>query len=277
MLENWIGDLDYMYNNVPHGVFNIVFHPQVSNRKRAQDARFGDSAHLRQGKRQYMVCKRWKMLPGRVILIMGQKKSNGTIKNRIVDLERRYIQLFRAAEFGIAGAIGFLVSEGIIALGILVLYGKVNIPGSTFSSLSLIVVNAVAFAIGVTVAFFVNEAVTVRSREKTGKRKARNGVIIPILIRLGKFQLVYLLGNIITIGVELGLLGEFYISPLLGNVAGAIAAYPVTYLISMRYVWKVRRGRRNGSRVKSISSSSKNPNKEEVGDANSTTQRNATP
>jgi peptidoglycan/xylan/chitin deacetylase (PgdA/CDA1 family) len=32
VLENWVNDFDYMYENISGGVFNIVFHPQIIGR-----------------------------------------------------------------------------------------------------------------------------------------------------------------------------------------------------------------------------------------------------
>ena len=57
--------------------------------------------------------------------------------------------------------------------------------------------------------------------------------------RLGKFQLAYLLGNVVNILVALALLADLSLSPVYGNIVGAIAAYPISYFISMRIVWKL--------------------------------------
>jgi len=85
----------------------------------------------------------------------------------------------------------------------------------------------------VVVGFFVNERTTVKTvgRRQKGSKDT--------LVRLGKFEGVYALGSAITIAVQLGLLAWMSLSPAVGNIVGAIAAYPVSYLISMRFVWKV--------------------------------------
>ena len=150
---------------------------------------------------------------------------------RIRELERRY-ELLRAAQFGIAGVIGFLVLEGILIAGLYALYGTTALPGIFASSPSLLALDIFASVIGVVVGFFVNEKTTVRklNLEKRGTRNT--------LLRLLKFEGVYALGSAITIGVQLALLAAFALSPALGNIIGAVVAYPVSYILSMRVVWK---------------------------------------
>jgi putative flippase GtrA len=162
-------------------------------------------------------------------------RRSASLKEKISSLRRRYSKLFRAAEFGLAGAIGFLVAEGILTLGVIILYGSVNVPSAASFSSTLLALNVLAFGIGVTVAFFVNEEITVRKQVKQERAKGLKSV----LLRLLKFQGVYLAGNVITVGVQLALLRMLSVSPALGNIVGAIAAYPMSYFVSMRYVWKI--------------------------------------
>src|SRR5579875_993867 len=163
------------------------------------------------------------------------QSPKGGFKQGFTDLEKRYGGLFRAAKFGIAGIIGFLVAEAIITFGVLLIYGNVNVPGTAYSSLTLLELNIIAFAIGVTVGFFVNERITVRNQGEQRSKKSKRSVIV----RLLKFQGVYAAGNAVTIGVQLALLAAISLSPILGNIAGAIVAFPLSYFISMRYVWKI--------------------------------------
>ncbi len=151
---------------------------------------------------------------------------------KIKDLNSKY-GIFKAAEFGIAGAVGFLVAELLIISGLYALYGRANVSSSLSSSPTLISLNIFAFVIGVSVGFFVNEKTTVRSIARQEKKGIKN-----TMIRLGKFQGVYALGNAITIGVQLALLAILALSPAIGNIIGAILAFPVSYFISMRIVWK---------------------------------------
>jgi len=166
------------------------------------------------------------------------QSPKGGFKQGFTDLEKRYGGLFRAAKFGIAGIIGFLVAEAIITFGVLLIYGNVNVPGTAYSSLTLLELNIIAFAIGVTVGFFVNERITVRNQGEQRSKKSKRSVIV----RLLKFQGVYAAGNAVTIGVQLALLAAISLSPILGNIAGAIVAFPLSYFISMRYVWKIGSG-----------------------------------
>lgn len=152
---------------------------------------------------------------------------------KLRDLAERH-HLVRAVEFGAAGIVGFLAAEAIIVAGLYAVYGNLQLPGGISSSPSLLAIDVVAFLVGVTVGFFVNERTTVKTapiRERVGK----NG----LLRRLAKYQGVYILGNAITIGTQIALLAWFALSPALGVMAGAVVAYPVSYLISMRFVWEV--------------------------------------
>lgn len=151
---------------------------------------------------------------------------------KVEELNKRY-GVFRAAEFGIAGAIGFLVAEGIIVAGLYAIYGEASVPGSISSSPILLALDIFALVTGVTVGFFVNERTTVRKiagQEGKGEKD--------VLVRLARFQGVYALGNAITIGVQLGLLAWLALSPAVGNLIGAVVAFPVSYFFSMKVVWK---------------------------------------
>ena len=117
--------------------------------------------------------------------------------------------------------------------GLVLAYGNTSVPSSDSSSPTLLGLDVLAFLVGVTVGFVVNERTTVRkivTRERKGARDA--------LVRLAKYQGVYVVGNAITIGTQLLLLAAFALSPAIGVVIGAIVAYPVSYIISMRVVWR---------------------------------------
>jgi len=124
--------------------------------------------------------------------------------------------------------IGFLALEGVLVAGLYALYRTTALPSGFASSPSLLALDIFASVIGVVVGFFVNEKTTVR------KMSLKKG---SMALRLVKFEGVYAVGSAITIGVQLALLGVFGLSPALGNIVGAIAAYPVSYAISMRVVW----------------------------------------
>lgn len=155
-------------------------------------------------------------------------------KKTIKDLEKKYYPLFRAAKFAIAGVVGFLVVEAILVAGVFAIYDTTKVPSIAFSSPTILALYILAFAVGVTVAFFINERVTVHN---LGEQK--NKSVSKVVIRLLKFQLGYLLGNVINILVALALLAYLSLSPVYGNIIGAIVAYPISYLISMRIVWKL--------------------------------------
>lgn len=141
--------------------------------------------------------------------------------------------ILRIAKFAVASGLGFLVAEAILAAGVVAFYHSSKVPSLDFSP-SLLGLDALAFGVGATAAFVVNERVTVRDQgEQQGKGRAS------WLVRLCKYQLSSLLGNIVVVGVQLALLAATSLSPVFGSVVGAIVSYPVTYLVSMRFVWRV--------------------------------------
>ncbi len=152
---------------------------------------------------------------------------------RFQKLVTRYRALFHAAKYGICLATGFLVTEAILTGGIFAVYHSVSVSSTNSLSPTLLELNALAFGIGVTVSFFLNERFTMRDNfdRRPGARNT--------LIRLVKFQLVSLAGNLVTVGVQLLLLGVFSVPPTFGNIVGAIVAFPVSYFVSMRIVWKI--------------------------------------
>lgn len=151
-------------------------------------------------------------------------------------LGRRY-GMFRAAKFGVATSAGFLVNDAILVLGIFAVYRIVALPSLIDPSftLTVLVLNVLSLSIGDTVAFLLNERVTVKVRA-LGPSAGRSG----ILSRWVRYQAVAFTGNVVVVGVQLALLAGVSLHPALGDVVGALAAYPMTYVISMHFVWSVR-------------------------------------
>ncbi len=131
-----------------------------------------------------------------------EKPSRSSEENKFRRFLRKYKGIFRASKFAAGSAIGFLDTEIILVLGTYLLYGKVTAPQSANSSPAFWALNAIAFAIGVTVAFFVNEMLMPRSTLESFPRPGPLNTIQ----RLVKFQLIFLTGNVIIIIVQLLLL-----------------------------------------------------------------------
>lgn len=158
--------------------------------------------------------------------------ETGGIRQKIISLDRKY-GVFKLAKFAIASGTGFLLAQGILTLGVLRLYGKFSAPGDAYSSPAFLALDVAALASGVALSFFLNEHYTVRVQ-----RTRKDGGSSGLPVRLLKFEGVNAMGNLTIIAVQFALLATLSITPLIGNVAGAIVSYPVTYLISMRFVWK---------------------------------------
>jgi putative flippase GtrA len=134
----------------------------------------------------------------------------------------------------VASGVGFLISEAILTLGVIAFYHTTTVPGFASSSPAFLGLDALALGIGVTASFAINERVTIKSNDEQ-RRRGRKGW----LVRLGKYQLAALLGNVLIVGVQLALLATISLSPILGSAVGAIVSYPVTYSVSLYFVWRV--------------------------------------
>ncbi|MEM3711265.1 MAG: GtrA family protein [Thermoprotei archaeon] len=121
------------------------------------------------------------------------------------------------------GAVSFAVAEAIIAVGY-TLFGRHLILG----------VEAIAAFTSVTTGFMLNEKITMRGVGHHG------GGVKGLVVRLLKYQLVYLLGNAISVATQLGLLYLFGLSPSIGNILGSGVALPVNYVVSSKLVWSVK-------------------------------------
>jgi len=144
------------------------------------------------------------------------------------------LAVFRVAKFALASGIGFLIAEAILVLGVVLFYHGIGVPSLASSSTAVLGLDALAFGVGVTAAFVINERVTVRGTGEERRRGKANW-----LVRWGKYQLTSLLGNVLIVLIQLVLLATVSLSPVYGSVVGAVVTYPVTYVISMRFVWRV--------------------------------------
>ena len=142
---------------------------------------------------------------------------------------------FRIAKFAVASGIGFLIAEVVLVLGVITFYHSTQVPSVAFSSPTILGLNALAFGTGVNAAFMINERITVKGLGNERKKGRVNW-----FARWYKYQLAALLGNVVIVLVQLALLATISLSPVIGNITGAIVSYPVTYFVSMRFVWGVR-------------------------------------
>ncbi len=146
----------------------------------------------------------------------------------------RLRRVFRVVSFGLSAATGFLVAEAVIVAGLDAIFGRLQIPGDMSSSPTLLALDVFALAVGVVASFVLNERTTVRDIQSKSRGRRWE-----TLARLGRFEGVSALGNAVVIVVQLALLAEFGLSPAIGSVVGAIVGFPVSYLMSMRMVWRV--------------------------------------
>ncbi len=162
-------------------------------------------------------------------------KSHGlaqsSIGKGIASLDRRF-GVIKLAKFAMAAGSGFLLAEAMITLGVLRLYGSLTAPHDAYSSPEFLTIDISALALGVALSFFLNEHFTVRNVQKP--HDGSNS----LPARLAKFEGVNALGNAAIIACQFALLVALSVSPSIGNIIGAIVCYPITYLMSMHFVWR---------------------------------------
>ena len=141
-------------------------------------------------------------------------------RDRVAELIRK--NLFRSIKYSLSGYLGFFALEIVTFLGLrLVGYSRI------------VEIDAVAFFTGVSLEFLVNEYWTTRNEG------LHEGSVRGIFLRLGKFQVLNLLGNIIAISIQLALLRYLGVYPLIGNIVGSAIAFPFNYVIQMKSVWGI--------------------------------------
>jgi putative flippase GtrA len=136
----------------------------------------------------------------------------------------------RVVKFAIATGFGFLVAELVLVLGMFAVYHTIEVPGLS-SSPTILGLDALALGTGSSVAFVVNERSTVT------KLDSRTTASWPV--RWVKYQFAKLLGNILIVITQLALLATIALSPVYGSIVGAIVSYPITYAVSMVFVWRI--------------------------------------
>ncbi len=154
------------------------------------------------------------------------------LRNRLRRFQNRHPETFRAAKLAAGSGVGFLDTEVTLIVGSFLLYGKPNAPSNASYSPIFLLLNIIAFLVGVSVAFFVSDSLIL------GENRERNYDLRRTLARLGKFQLIFLVGNLAMVAVELLLLKELFFPPVLGIIVGAIASFPLSYFFSMSFVWQ---------------------------------------
>ena len=149
------------------------------------------------------------------------------------ELARKY-GFFRIVKFAMASGTGFLVNETILVVCIFAAYHRIGVPNFGDSSLTVLGLDVLALGTGDTVAFVINEHVTVGAKHVSIRKGRLNW-----LTRWSKYQLAAFTGNVMIAGIQLSLLATISLFPAVGSIVGAMVSYPVTYAISMHFVWGV--------------------------------------
>lgn len=129
----------------------------------------------------------------------------------------------RGSKFSLVSLLSFGIEE-------FVLGGGIYLIGTAY----LVPINVAAVFTSVAVGFMLNENWTVRNEGFHG------GMLPGLIWRLFKFEVVYAAGSALGIIVQLLIYHNFGLHPVLSNIVGALAAYPLNYFTSMLYVWRIR-------------------------------------
>ncbi|MGA2666109.1 MAG: hypothetical protein ABSF83_14305 [Nitrososphaerales archaeon] len=162
------------------------------------------------------------------------KKTTGVGGEGALAYLERKIGTLRIVKFAAAAGIGFMINETVLVLGILAVYHRIEVPSLLGASLVILGLDALALGTGDTVAFIINERVTVKGLDAHERKGWFNW-----LTRWSKYQLAALMGNLIIVAVQLALLATVSLFPAFGSVVGALISYPVTYTVSMHFVWGI--------------------------------------
>ncbi len=134
-----------------------------------------------------------------------------------------FINLIRGSKYSVVSIVSFGMEEAILWAGLFFFTVRYIIP-----------VNVAAVFFSVAFSFLANEYWTVKLQgDHSGQRRG-------IFIRLLKYEVIYAAGSALGILVQLLIYYRFGINPVIANIGGALAAYPLNYLTSLLYVWKIR-------------------------------------
>ena len=135
----------------------------------------------------------------------------------LLSLMKRTGELWRFVKFALVGASGIVVNEGLLWL----LHEQlVNLP--------LALANGISIETSIITNFALNDFFTFRDR-----RAGRH-----FLLRLGRFNLVSLLGAGVNLGLTLLLTNVFGVLALLSNLVGIAIAMLWNYLVNLGWTWK---------------------------------------
>ena len=127
----------------------------------------------------------------------------------------------RSIKFSISGWIGF----GFVELLTYLLFHLLKLS-------NLISVSA-SFLTGVAIEYLINEFWTTR------EAGIHSGSYSGILRRMVKFEFINLGGTALSISIQYTLFLTFKLDPLIGNLIGSAASFPINYYLQMKKTWGI--------------------------------------
>jgi dolichol-phosphate mannosyltransferase len=137
----------------------------------------------------------------------------------LFSLMRRTGEITRFVKFALVGASGIVVNEGLLWL-----------LHEGLASMSLLAANAISIETSVITNYVLNDSITFRDRRKAGAGS--------FLSRLGRFNLVSLVGLGINLGITALLTNVAGLHYLVSNLVGIAIAMLWNYLVNLGWTWK---------------------------------------
>ena len=127
----------------------------------------------------------------------------------------------RSIKFSISGWVGF----GFVELLTYLLFHILK--------LSNILSVSASFLTGVAIEYLINEFWTTR------EAGIHSGSYSGILRRMVKFEIINLGGTTLSISIQYALFIIFNLEPLIGNLIGSAASFPLNYYLQMKKTWEI--------------------------------------
>jgi dolichol-phosphate mannosyltransferase len=137
----------------------------------------------------------------------------------LFSLMRRTGEIARFLKFALVGASGIVVNEGLLWL----LHERL-------ANLPLLAANAISIETSIITNFALNDLITFRDRRQAGAGA--------FLKRLGRFNLVSLVGLAINLGITALLTNVFGLHYLVSNLIGIAIGMLWNYLVNLGWTWK---------------------------------------
>ncbi len=129
----------------------------------------------------------------------------------------------RFTKFLSTGFVAFLFSELVVYSGMFI-----------FGLGRLIYIDVAAGIGSIALGYWLNNIWTTRNSGHHSSTKKG------FLAGLAAYEALYAAGNVVAYAIQLFLFYRFSLNPLIGNIAGAVVATPINYVLTMSLIWRIK-------------------------------------